>query len=32
MSRIGKQPINLPQGVEAKIEGNTIMVKGPKGE
>jgi len=32
MSRIGKQPIDLPQGVEAKIEGNTIVVKGPKGE
>jgi large subunit ribosomal protein L6 len=32
MSRIGKQPIEIPQGVEVKIEGNVITVKGPKGE
>jgi len=32
MSRIGKQPINVPQGVEIKIEGNLVTVKGPKGE
>ncbi|HHW44545.1 50S ribosomal protein L6 [Desulfofundulus thermobenzoicus] len=32
MSRIGKQPINLPQGVEVHIEGNTVRVKGPKGQ
>lgn len=32
MSRIGKQPVILPQGVEAKIEGNSITIKGPKGE
>jgi large subunit ribosomal protein L6 len=32
MSRIGKQPIPVPSGVEVKIDGSTVMVKGPKGE
>ncbi|MEN3001212.1 MAG: 50S ribosomal protein L6 [Armatimonadota bacterium] len=32
MSRVGKRPIPLPKGVEVKIEGNLITVKGPKGE
>ncbi|MDZ4063984.1 MAG: 50S ribosomal protein L6 [Coriobacteriia bacterium] len=32
MSRIGKQPIPVPAGVEVKIEGSTVSVKGPKGE
>jgi large subunit ribosomal protein L6 len=31
MSRIGKKPVKIPQGVEVKIEGNTVTVKGPKG-
>ena len=32
MSRIGKQPIAIPAGVEIKIEaGNLVTVKGPKG-
>ncbi|KIX15968.1 50S ribosomal protein L6 [Dethiosulfatarculus sandiegensis] len=31
MSRIGKLPVALPQGVEAKVTGQTIEVKGPKG-
>ena len=32
MSRIGKQPITVPAGVEIKIEkGNLVTVKGPKG-
>ena len=31
MSRIGKKPINIPAGVEIKIDGNTITAKGPKG-
>ena len=31
MSRIGKKPIALPQGVVATVEDNTITVKGPKG-
>src|SRR5204862_4266519 len=30
MSRIGKKPIALPQGVTIKIEGNTVAVQGPK--
>ena len=32
MSRIGKQPIPVPSGVEVKIDGDTVTVKGPKGE
>lgn len=32
MSRIGRMPINIPAGVEVKLEaGNLITVKGPKG-
>ena len=31
MSRIGRKPINIPAGVEVKIDGNAITVKGPKG-
>ena len=31
MSRIGKQPVPLPQGVSAAISGQTVEVKGPKG-
>ena len=32
MSRIGKKPIEIPQGVEIKIEGQKVTVKGPLGE
>jgi large subunit ribosomal protein L6 len=32
MSRIGKLPIPLPKGVTIAIDGNTVKVKGPKGE
>lgn len=32
MSRVGKLPIPLPNGTQAKIENNFIVVKGPKGE
>ncbi len=32
MSRIGKQPIPVPSGVEIKIDGSSVTVKGPKGE
>lgn len=32
MSRIGKQPITIENGVEAKLDGNNIYIKGPKGE
>jgi large subunit ribosomal protein L6 len=31
VSRIGKQPIPVPSGVEVKIEGSTVTVTGPKG-
>ncbi len=31
MSRIGKQPVELPSGVSASLSGQTIEVKGPKG-
>jgi large subunit ribosomal protein L6 len=32
MSRIGRMPIPLPQGVEVNIKGNEVTVKGPNGE
>jgi large subunit ribosomal protein L6 len=32
MSRIGKRPIPVPAGVSVAISGNTVSVKGPKGE
>jgi len=32
MSRIGKKSIPLPKGVTVTVEGNTVKVKGPKGE
>jgi len=32
VSRIGKAPIQIPAGVEIKVEGNLVSVKGPKGE
>ncbi|ARQ06003.1 50S ribosomal protein L6 [Macrococcoides canis] len=32
MSRVGKKIIDIPSGVEIKIDGNTVTVKGPKGE
>ena len=31
MSRIGKNPIDIPSGVEVKLNGNVVEVKGPKG-
>ena len=31
MSRIGKRPVELPSGVEASVSGQTVTVKGPKG-
>jgi len=31
MSRIGKHPIAVPAGVDVKIDGSTVTVKGPKG-
>lgn len=32
MSRIGKLPVVIPSGVEVKIDGHIVTVKGPKGE
>ena len=32
MSRIGKSPVNIPSGVNVKLDGNVITVKGSKGE
>ena len=32
MSRIGKAPIEIPAGVTVTVNGNTVTVKGPKGE
>ena len=31
MSRIGKKPIEIPQGVEVKVDGQTVSAKGPLG-
>jgi len=31
MSRIGKQPITIPSGVDVTLDGNHVTVKGPKG-
>jgi large subunit ribosomal protein L6 len=31
MSRIGKSPVTIPSGVEVKVDGNIVTVKGPKG-
>jgi large subunit ribosomal protein L6 len=31
MSRIGKKPVPVPAGVEVKVSGQTVTVKGPKG-
>ncbi|MFB0546452.1 MAG: 50S ribosomal protein L6 [Anaerolineae bacterium] len=32
MSRIGRMPIDVPQGVKVDIKGNHVKVKGPRGE
>ena len=32
MSRIGKKPVTVPSGVTAQIDGQTVRIKGPKGE
>jgi large subunit ribosomal protein L6 len=32
MSRVGKQPIEIAAGVDIQIDGDTVTVKGPKGE
>jgi len=32
MSRVGKRPVSVPSGVTANVEGQTVKVKGPKGQ
>src|SRR4029434_5516073 len=32
MSRIGKKPIPVPQGVKVAVEGSTVRAEGPKGK
>lgn len=32
MSRIGKKPIAIPKGVEVRLEGDQLIIKGPKGK
>jgi len=32
MSRIGRLPVAIPSGVEVTIDGQSVTVKGPKGE
>jgi large subunit ribosomal protein L6 len=32
VSRIGKKPVTLPKGVTLQVQGNTVAVKGPRGE
>jgi large subunit ribosomal protein L6 len=32
MSRIGKKPVAIPDGVTATVDGQTVTAKGPKGE
>jgi len=32
MSRIGKKPVDIPEGVTASVDGQTVTAKGPKGE
>ena len=32
MSRIGRKPIAIPAGVDVKVDGSVVTVKGPKGE
>ena len=32
MSRVGKRPVSVPSGVTANVEGQTVKLKGPKGQ
>ena len=32
MSRVGKQPIPIPDGIDVQVDGSTLTVKGPRGE
>ena len=32
MSRVGRLPVEIPSGVEVKVDGSHVKIKGPKGE
>ena len=32
MSRVGKKPVPIPSGVECKVNGSKVDIKGPKGQ
>lgn len=32
MSRVGRKPVDIPKDVQVKVDGNSVTVKGPKGE
>ena len=32
MSRIGRMPVEIPSGVDVRVDGNRVKVSGPKGE
>lgn len=32
MSRVGRKPVDIPKGVQVKVDGTSVTVKGPKGE
>ncbi|MEW5761942.1 MAG: 50S ribosomal protein L6 [Bacillota bacterium] len=32
MSRVGRKPVEIPRGVDVQVEGNTVTVKGPRGQ
>ena len=32
MSRVGRMPVDVPSGVDVKIKGSHVQIKGPKGE
>ena len=32
MSRIGKLPVTIPEGIQVELKGADVLVKGPKGE
>mgnify|MGYP003430842127 FL=1 len=32
MSRIGRLPVDIPNGVQVNLDGSNVIVKGPKGE
>ncbi len=32
MSRVGRKPVDIPKGVQVKVDGSSVTIKGPKGE